>query len=97
MAENAGEVVDNAAEGRFELALEGGTAVMAYARDGDTLQLTHTEVPAELEGQGVGSRFVKQVLDKARADGLKVAPWCPFVHAYIQRHPEYRDLVAAGE
>ena len=97
MAENAGGVVDNQAAGRYELAVDGGTAVLSYMRDGNTLRLTHTEVPPELEGQGIGSRLVKHVLDRARADGLKVAPWCPFVHDYIDEHPEYRDLVAAGE
>lgn len=96
MAGKTGEVVDNQAAGRYELAVEGGTAVLSYTRDGDTLRLTHTEVPAELEGQGIGSRLVKQVLDRARAEGVKVAPWCPFVREYIDRHPEYRDLVAEG-
>jgi uncharacterized protein len=91
------DVVDNTAEGRYELAVDGKTAVLGYTRREGTLYLTHTEVPEELEGQGIGSRIVKHVLDRARADGVKVAPWCPFVRAYIDRHPEYEDLVAAGE
>lgn len=94
---DTGEVRDNAAEGQYELAVDGKSAVLAYMRDGGTIRLTHTEVPPELEGKGIGSRIVKHALDKARADGEKVAPWCAFVRAYIERHPEYQDLVAAGE
>lgn len=97
MAEQSGGVTDNAAEGRYEMGVGGKTAVVGYNRKDGILYLTHTEVPEELEGQGIGSKLVKHVLDKARSDGEKVAPWCPFVRAYIDRHPEYEDLVAQGE
>ena len=88
------EVVDNPDAGRFELTEDGETAVADYMRDGDTITFTHTIVPPALEGQGVGSRLVKAALDDARAKGLRVVPQCSFVAAYIDRHPEYRDLVA---
>jgi uncharacterized protein len=97
MAEQSGGVRDNPAEGRYELDVDGKTAVLGYNRKGGIIYMTHTEVPEELEGQGIGGRIVKHALDKARADGEKVAPWCPFVRAYIDRHPEYEELVAAGE
>ena len=97
MGDANGGVRDNAAEGRYELAVEGGTAVLSYHRKNGTIYLTHTEVPSELEGQGIGGRIVKHALDQARAAGQKVAPRCPFVRAYVDRHPEYADLVAEGE
>jgi uncharacterized protein len=97
MAEQSDGVVDNAEKGQYELAVEGGTAVLGYTRKEGTIYLTHTEVPEALEGQGIGSRIVKHALDRARADGVKVAPWCPFVRKYIDRHPEYEEIVAAGE
>jgi predicted GNAT family acetyltransferase len=53
----------------------------------------HTEVDASLEGGGVGSRLARFVLDDARSRGLQVRPLCPFIAAYIRRHPEYQDLV----
>jgi predicted GNAT family acetyltransferase len=56
--------------------------------------LTHTEVPAVLSRQGVGSKLVRGVLDRLRAEGSKVVPRCEFVAAYMERHPEYRDLLA---
>lgn len=92
-----GSVVHNAEKSQYELSVEGGQAVLGYNRKGGTIYLTHTEVPEALEGQGIGSRIVKHALDQARADGVKVAPWCPFVRAYIDRHPEYEELVAEGE
>jgi uncharacterized protein len=94
MAEQSGGVKDNADEGRYELGVEGQTALLAYHRRGGTVFLTHTEVPEALEGQGIGSRIVKHALDEARAAGEKVAPWCPFVRAYIDRHPEYEEIVS---
>ena len=97
MADESGGVVDNADESRYELDVQGQKAVLGYHRKDGVLYLTHTEVPEALEGQGIGSRLVKHVLDKARADGEKVAPWCPFVRAYIDRHAEYEEIVAEGE
>lgn len=94
MAEQSGGVTDNAGESRFEMNVEGQTAMLAYDRRDGVLYLTHTEVPEALEGKGIGSRIVKHALDQARAAGEKVAPWCPFVRAYIDRHPEYGELVA---
>jgi predicted GNAT family acetyltransferase len=53
----------------------------------------HTEVLPGSEGGGVGSRLARAVLDDARTRGLRVRPWCPFIAAYIRRHPEYGDLL----
>jgi predicted GNAT family acetyltransferase len=88
------EVIDNAAEQRFELAQGGHTAVAAYRLEGDRISFTHTVVPEEIEGRGVGSRLVRFALDRARERGLKVVPLCYFVKGYIDRHPEYQDLLA---
>ena len=57
------------------------------------LTLKNTEIEPAFEGQGVGSRFVAGVLGDIRSRGARVLPICPFVRAFIQRHPEYADLV----
>jgi uncharacterized protein len=89
------EVRDNPAIGRFEMASGGAVAFIAYERTGDgQIALLHTEVPEALSGQGVGSKLVRGTLDAVRAEGLKVVPRCEFVAAYVERHPEYRDLLA---
>lgn len=54
---------------------------------------THTVVDPAVEGRGIGSRLARGALDDVRARGLWVTPFCPFIRSYIQRHPEYADLV----
>lgn len=88
------EVIHNEAEQRFEFAEGSGTAVAAYRIEGDTISFTHTVVPEEMEGQGIGSRLVRTALDESRRRGLKVVPVCYFVRGYIERHPEFGDLLA---
>jgi predicted GNAT family acetyltransferase len=88
------QIVHNPARCRYELALDGDMAIADYRRTGDVMIVYHTEVPRALEGRGIGSALAKGVLDDARAQGLKVKPTCPFVGAYISRHPEYADLRA---
>jgi predicted GNAT family acetyltransferase len=86
---------DNEANQRFEAQVEGYTAIAQYQRYRDKITFTHTEVPQELEGKGVGSALVKYALDTARKEHLTVIPLCPFVSSYIRRHQEYLDLVQA--
>ena len=97
MAQEQGGITDNKQQSRYEMAVEGGTAVLQYMERDGALYLTHTEVPPELEGGGIGSRLVKHALEQAKSRGIKVAPRCPFVRAYIDRHPAYRPLVLNGE
>jgi predicted GNAT family acetyltransferase len=97
MADEQGGVTDNAQQSRFEMTVDGQTALLQYMERDGALYLTHTEVPTELEGRGIGSRIVKHALDQAKSRGMKVAPWCAFVRAYIDRHPEYEELVVQGE
>jgi predicted GNAT family acetyltransferase len=87
------KVSHNAARERFELALDGGTALCVYRRQGDALLLTHTEVPPAHEGQGLAAVVVQATLDWARAQGLRVRPLCSYVAAYMRRHPETQDLL----
>lgn len=88
-----GDVVNNPAKGRYELAVEGHIAASYYDISGNVITFTHTEVPKELEGRGIGSRLIKGALDQVRAQNLKVVPLCPFVKAYIGKHSEYADLL----
>jgi len=87
-------VRDNRAEQEFELEVDGRRAIAAYQREGSTIVFTHTHVPQAIEGRGIGSKLIRAALDAVRDEGLKVVPQCPFVAAYIERHPEYRDLLA---
>lgn len=86
-------VRDDPARGRLEADVAGGTAFALYRRDGARVVISHTEVPRALEGRGIGSAFVRAILDRIRAEGGTVVPRCSFVAAFIARHPEYRDLL----
>lgn len=65
----------------------------AYTRAGDVTTFTHTVIDPAHEGQGVGSTLVRHALDAERAAGRRIVPRCPFVRAFVERHPEYADLV----
>ncbi|WP_426562255.1 GNAT family N-acetyltransferase [Angustibacter sp. McL0619] len=88
------EVHDQPERHRYEASVDGEHAGAAYyLHADDVLTFTHTEVDDAFEGQGVGSALVGGALDDVRRRGLKVHPLCPFVRAYLTRHPEYADLV----
>ncbi len=86
-------VRDNPARNRFELEAEGHTAVAYYRVTPGLITFTHTEVEPALRSRGIGSALVHGALEAARERGLRVTARCPFVSAYIGRHPEFADLV----
>ena len=83
-------VHDNPALNRFELPIDGETAILVYERAENSIRLLHTEVPEAFRGRGFGEALVRDVLDRARAEGLRVVPVCPFVRAYLKKYPEPR-------
>ena len=86
-------VTNNPPHHRYELAVDGHIAATYYEIADGVITFIHTEVPPELGGKGIGSKLIKGALDQVRADGLKVIAQCPFVRAYIEKHPEYADLL----
>ena len=93
MQKTLGTITDNVAKERFELAVGREVAIAAYEREGDVMVFTHTEVPQDLEGQGVGTRLIAGALADVRARHLKIAPACSFVRAYVAAHPADQDLL----
>jgi hypothetical protein len=87
------QVRDNTELHRFELDAGGQLAYSNYKREGGVITIMHTEVPAALNGRGIGSALARGLLDLVRAQKLKVVPRCPFVAGYIAKHPEYADLL----
>jgi uncharacterized protein len=87
------EIVNNRAQHRFELMVEGHLAAAYYKTDGEVVTFEHTEVPKELGGKGIGSKLVQGALDQVRAEGLKVIAECPFFKGWIAKHPEYQGLM----
>jgi hypothetical protein len=81
-------VVHDEANRRFEIQVGSSRAELTYLLEGEAIVFTHTGVPSELEGRGLGSALVRAGLDYARERTLKVKSRCWFVDGYIRRHPQ---------
>ena len=79
---------------RFILPLDGHLAHADYTLEGDRIVLTHTFVPPELRGRGLAEHLVRAALAHARQHKIRVVPACAYVATFIERHPEFRDLLA---
>src|SRR5262245_44620824 len=79
--------------GRLEVHTGEPAPFIALRLRGSKLSLIHTEVPPALRAQGVAEAMAQSALDYARSHHLTVLPFCPFVRKFIERHPEYQDLV----
>jgi predicted GNAT family acetyltransferase len=87
-------VTDVSDRRRFEIAVDGAVLGFAeYRRRPGVISFIHTEIDPAHKGEGLGTLLVKAALDTARAEGLAVLPYCPFVQGFIDRHREYLDLV----
>jgi len=80
---------------RFHANVEGHEATIEYVRMGDAYNLLHTFVPEELRGRHVGEDLVRGTLDQIKAQGATFLPTCPFVQAFLKRHPEYQEGVSS--
>ncbi len=92
------EVTRNEQESRFEAHRDGQfVGYISYEKGNGVINLPHTLVFPEYEGQGVGSKLVQQSLDLIREmDGdMKVTPTCPFIDVWMKRHKDYEDLRAS--
>lgn len=89
-------LVNNTEDKRFEMEVDGSLAMIYYREQPGLMTLLHTEVPPELEGGGVGSAIIEKTLHYIEEKGLKLEPLCPFVVAFLKRHPEWKRLLAPG-
>jgi predicted GNAT family acetyltransferase len=87
-------VLDNPDRSRFELEEQGLIAFADYRMHGEKVVIPHVEAPVALRGTGAAGRLMTGVLEMIRDRGQKVVPVCPYAVAFIQRHPEFQDLVA---
>lgn len=95
MESTAPVLSDNEAKSRFEIHVGGELAgVVVYDRRGQLIELIHTEVGERFQGAGLAGQLARYSLDTARARGLRVLPSCPYIRQWIQRHPDYQDLVS---
>ena len=87
------DISNNTDSHRYELEVEGQTAIVAYNLTRPNLMITETLVPTALEGRGIASRMARHVIDDARTRGLVILPVCTFFAGYFQKHPDQADVV----
>jgi uncharacterized protein len=87
-------VINESDRNRYVLETADGQAIADYVISGNEIIFTHTNVPRAMEGKGIASRLIKTALSDSREAGMKVVPQCSFVRVYIDRHPEWQDLLA---
>lgn len=87
-------VTNNPEASRYEITVDGVLAGFSrYVDKGDVLVVMHTEVAEEFAGRGVAATLVTGELDDVRANGRRIQPLCPYVEAFLRKHPDYQDLV----
>ena len=91
------ELIDNTENHQYEFHIGKLVPKIEYikSKNGE-IYLTHTEVPVQLEGKGVGSQLVEKVLKDIERQELRLVPLCPFVAGYIKKHPDWRRIVMTG-
>ena len=90
------QLIDNEEARQYEYHIDNVVPRIEYIKSGEKIFLSHTEVPQQLEGQGIGSAIIKAALEDIERKELTLIPLCPFVAAYIKRHPEWKKLVLRG-
>lgn len=88
------ELIDNTEKNRYEYHVGKHIAKIEYVKaENGEIYLTHTEVPSELAGQGIGSALLGDVLQEIDRQQLRLIPVCPFVTGYVRKHPQWQRIV----
>ncbi len=87
------KLIDNKEEKRFEMHIDDHIALIDYILKPDKIYLTHTNVPPEIGGRGIGMKIVLATLEEADRRGLRIISGCSFIDFFIERHPEWKRLL----
>jgi predicted GNAT family acetyltransferase len=82
------DIVRSSDPSRFEATVEGHLCVLDYRLEGSTVFMTHVGVPPPVEGRGIAGELTQTAVAWARAEGLEIVAACPYVAAWMGRHPE---------
>lgn len=88
------QVKDNQEKNQFEGIVDSKMSKIEYSQSGNIIALTHTKVPEEQQGKGVGSALTEKVLQIIKEKNLKVDPQCGFVASYIEEHTKWKSILA---
>jgi len=87
------DIIHHEPQCRFEHIVDGHVCELDYQLDGQRMSILHTVVPPEAGGRGIAALLTRAALDMARSRGWRVQPVCSYAATYIERHPEYADLL----
>jgi predicted GNAT family acetyltransferase len=87
------KLIRNEAKHRYEYRIDGKIAYVAYEEENGTLRLIRTFVPKALEGKGIAGALVQDIMEEIGKRGLRMKPACPYIIAYVEKHPEYKRLL----
>jgi len=87
------KLINNMERSAFELLVDKQVAFISYRKSGDVVSLMHTEVPKELEGQGIASVMVQKAFEYLEENNMRIIPRCAFVMTFLERHPEWNRLL----
>ncbi len=87
-------LVKNDEKKRFEINIDGYYAFINFGEYGNSIALVHTETEPELAGKGAAVAVVEKTLQYIKDSNKSLMPYCPYVFAYIKRHPEWKELVS---
>lgn len=78
----------------FETYVEGHRCILVYKQHQDVLTVIHTGVPSAVGGRGIAAELTATALEYVKSNKLKVVPQCSYTAAYINKHPEFKTLLA---
>jgi predicted GNAT family acetyltransferase len=87
------EVIHDKEKNRFYIVLDGGECRVDYTCKGDCMDVFETFVSREERGKGLATKMLKEVMEYAKRNNLKIKPTCPYIKVFLRRHPEYKELV----
>ena len=87
------DITHHGIPGRFVAEVDGHVANLDYEMADGIMHFTHTRVPEAIGGRGIAGKLVEAAFHHARAEGWKVRPLCSYAETWVQRHPEYADLL----
>lgn len=86
-------LINNHATHSFEIMVGGKRAFIDYGKNGDTYLLLHTEVPEIMRGKGIAGALVEKAFKYLETNGFKMRAYCPYVQAYLKKHPKWERLL----
>ncbi|WP_206860882.1 GNAT family N-acetyltransferase [Lysobacter changpingensis] len=87
------EIAHDPASGVFSTNVDGEVALLEYRREGNRMEIMHTGVPDAIGGRGIAGQLVRAAFEYAKAQGWHVHPRCSYAAAWVERHPEYNQLL----